>query len=376
MHMKAAVLYQQGLPRPFARSVPLVIEDVDIEGPGQNEVLVQIAAAGLCHSDLSGIEGVRARPLPTIVGHEASGVVVDIGPGVTRLKRGDHVVAVFASGCGHCKYCYRSRPVLCQSSRQARAEGTLQSGARRLSLKGKKINHYSALSTFAEYAVISQDALVPVDKSVPLEVAALFGCAVVTGVGAVVNTANVEMGMSAAVVGLGGVGLNAILGLVAVGATPIVAVDLNPAKIELALALGASHGVVAGTATCVEEVRDLTGGGVDFAFEMAGSPIALDLAYSLTGRGGLTVSAGLPDAKKFVSYSPALLVLEERAIKGSHMGGCVPHRDVPRFIELYQAGRLPVDRLHDGDVTFDQLNAGFDRLAAGEVVRQTLRPQM
>jgi len=374
MRMKAAVMYEQGRPRPYAETKPLVIEDIELGSPGPGEALIEVAAAGLCHSDLSTIEGLRPRKVPAVMGHEAAGIVREVGTGVKRLKPGDHVVAVFVSSCGLCRYCDSGRPNLCTSSWRARAEGTLQSGVRRLQKNGQQINHYSGLSTFAEYAVISENALVAVDPEVPLEVAALFGCAVVTGVGAVFNSAAVPPGASTAVVGLGGVGLNSLLGLVACGANPIIAVDLRDDKLALATKLGATHTINAGDEKSVEMVRDLTNGGVDFAFEMAGSIPAMETAYALTGRGGMTVSAGLPDPSKTVAYAHAPLVSDERTIRGCYMGGCVPQRDIPRFVSLYRAGKLPVDRLRTGDITFATINEGFDRLADGAVVRQTLRP--
>jgi alcohol dehydrogenase len=375
MLMKAAVLFEQGLPQPYERSLPLRIQEVKLDPPGEGEVLIEVEAAGLCHSDLSTIEGLRPRRVPSVMGHEAAGIVREVGTGVRRFSPGDHVVAVFVASCGECRYCSNSRPNLCTRSWQARAEGTLQSGARRISCDGAEIYHYSGLSTFAEYAVVAENSLVKIDKTVPLEVAALFGCAVVTGVGAVMNTGRVRPGDSAAVVGLGGVGLNALIGLVASGAYPIIAVDLSIAKLELAISLGATHAVLAGTERTVDEVRDLTDGGVDFAFEMAGSIPAMETAYAITGRGGTTVSAGLPNPTKTVAYAHAPMVSDERTIKGSYMGSCVPQRDIPRFMELYLAGRLPVDRLRSGDVSFSTLNKGFDLLSAGKVVRQTLRPK-
>lgn len=376
MKMKAAVLYEQGLSAPYETSRPLRIEEVTLDPPGPGEVLVEVAAAGLCHSDLSTIEGLRPRKVPTVMGHEAAGIVREVGEGVTRLKPGDHVVAVFVSSCGECRYCSDSRPNLCTSSWTARAEGTLKSGARRLALGDEPLYHYTGLSTFAEYAVVAENSLVAIDKAVPLEVAALFGCAVVTGVGAVFNTGQVRPGQSAAVVGLGGVGLNMLLGLRACGAYPIVAVDLSPAKLELARELGADHAVLAGTDTTVQEVLDLTRGGVDFAFEAAGSIPAVQTAYSLLARGGTAISSGLPNPVKTAEYAHAPMVSDEKSVRGSYMGSSVPLRDIPRFLELYLSGRLPVDRLRSGDVGFDDINRGFDLLASGEVVRQTLRPHL
>ena len=373
MKMTAAILFEAGRPRPYRDSTPLMIDQVDLDGPGPGEVLMEVRAAGLCHSDLSAIEGSRPRKLPAIPGHEAAGIVREVGEGVTGLKVGDHVVAVVVTACNNCSYCYAGRPNLCEATKEARTKGTLQSGARRLHFRCDEINHYSGLSVFAQYAVCAESSLVAVDKSVPFEIAALFGCAVVTGVGAVLNTAKMPAGVSAAVVGLGGVGLSALLGLVASGAYPIIAVDAQPAKLELAKTLGATHGVLAGD-QCAEEVRALTRGGVEFAFEMAGSIPAMSTAYAITRRGGTTVSAGLPDTTKTISYGHAAFVTDERTVKGSYMGSCVPRRDVPKYIELFKSGRLAVDRLYSGSFGFDGLNAGFDHLADGHSVRQVLLP--
>ncbi len=375
MKMTAAVLYEQGLPHPFTVSKPMRIEQVSLTPPGPGEVLIQVAAAGLCHSDLSAIEGLRPRKLPTVVGHEGAGVVVELGSGVHDINVGDHVVTSFVSSCGNCRYCSDARPHLCTVSTASRANGTLPSGLRHLVCDdGSELNHYSGLSVYAQYATVDQSAVVAIDKRVPLEVASLFGCAVMTGVGAVVNTAKVSPGRSAAVVGLGGVGLNSLLGLVVSGAWPIIAADVLPAKLELARSLGATHTVLANAKDAVAQVRDLTRGGVDFAFEMAGSMPAMEFAYAITARGGTTVSAGLPRPEAAIAYPHAAMVSDERTIKGSYMGSCIARRDIPRFIDLFMAGKLPVDKLHAGDLGFEGLNEGFDKLADGSVVRQTLRP--
>ena len=376
MKIKAAVLHQQGLPAPYAVSRPIRIEEVTLDGPGEGEVLIEVVAAGLCHSDLSTIANVRPRKVPTVIGHEAAGIVREVGQGVRRLRPGDHVVAVFVASCGHCRYCEDQRPNLCTSSWTARAEGTLQSGARRLHFDQGPLYHYTGLSTFAEYAVVSENSLVSIRKDVPLEVAALFGCAVVTGVGAVFNTARIRPGQSAAVVGLGGVGLNALIGLVAAGANPIVAVDMLPEKLALAKSLGATHGFLASSPDLRQAVMDATWGGVDFAFEAAGALPAVNTAYELLGRGGTLISSGLPDPTAKYAYAHAPLVSDEKSIRGSYMGSCDPKRDVPRYLDLFLAGRLPVDRLRSGDIGFGQINEAFDALAAGTIVRETLRPNL
>ena len=374
MKMKAAVMRVQGKPRPYADSQPMTIETVDLDPPGPGEVLYKIIGAGLCHSDLSTIENLRPRRLPTVPGHEAAGIVEEVGPGVTSLKPGDHVVSMFVSSCGDCRYCNNGRPNLCQSSSIARAEGTLVSGARRLSLNGEPLNHYSGLSVFAQYAVVSQSALIKIPDDVPLEDATIFGCAVVTGVGAVLNTAQVPPGARMAVVGLGGVGMNALMAGVVAGAERIVAVDLNADKLRLARELGATDTFLAGNADVVEEIRSATDGGLDYVIETAGAIPAMNLAYAIAARGGMIVSAGLPASTATFAFPHSALVTDEKTIRGSYMGSCVPKRDIPRFIALYQRGKLPVQKLRSGFVTFEQINEGFDKLADGAVLRQVLRP--
>ena len=352
----------------------MTIETVDLDSPGPGEVLYKIIGAGLCHSDLSTIENLRPRRLPTIPGHEAAGIVEEVGPGVTGLKPGDHVVSMFVSSCGDCRYCNNGRPNLCQSSSAARADGTLVSGARRLSLNGEPLHHYSGLSVFAQYAVVAQAALIKIPDDVPLEDATIFGCAVVTGVGAVLNTAQVPVGGRMAVVGLGGVGMNALMGGVVAGAERIVAVDLNADKLRLARELGATDTFLAGNADVVAEIRSATDGGLDYVIETAGAIPAMNLAYAIAARGGMIVSAGLPAVSATFAFPHSALVTDEKTIRGSYMGSCVPKRDIPRFISMYQRGKLPVQKLRSGFVTFDQINEGFDRLADGAVLRQVLRP--
>jgi alcohol dehydrogenase len=374
MKMKAAVLRAQGLSRPYATTMPMTIEEVDLDPPGPGEVLYRIIGAGLCHSDLSTIENLRPRKLPTIPGHEAAGIVEDVGPGVTGLKPGDHVISVFVTSCNDCRYCNGGRPNLCQGANTSRTNGTLISGARRLSLNGEPIWHYSGLSVFAQYAVVARNALIKIPDDVPLEDASIFGCAVVTGVGAVLNTAQVPPGGQMAVVGLGGVGMNALMGGVVAGAERIVAVDLNADKLRIARELGATDTFLAGNADAVEEIRQATDGGLDYVIETAGSIPAMNLAYAIAARGGMVVSAGLPAIDARFSYLHSALVSDEKSIRGSYMGSCVPKRDIPRFIALYQRGRLPVHKLRSSLIGFDDINAGFDRLAEGTVLRQILQP--
>lgn len=335
-------------------------------------MLVRIAAAGLCHSDLSIINGDRPRRTPIVLGHEAAGVVEALGEGVTDLEPGDHVILVFVASCGHCDPCSEGRPVLCEPAAAANVAGTLLGGGKRLSYQGETIDHFIGVSAFAEYAVLSRRSLQKIDKELPLEIAALFGCAVMTGVGAVVNTAQVRPGQSVAVVGLGGVGLSALMGAVAAGASRVVAVDLADDKLVLAKALGATDVINAGAANAVEQLRELTGGGVDHALEMVGSAKALEFAYKVTRRGGMTVTVGLPASSQNLMTPVWHLVAEERTLKGSYLGSCVPRRDIGRFVSLYRNGRLPVDQLLTGRLPLEQINEGFDRLHRGEAIRQVI----
>ncbi|MEW9031263.1 MAG: zinc-dependent alcohol dehydrogenase family protein [Planifilum fimeticola] len=369
MESRAAVLYEMGLPRPYADSRPLKVETVKLDEPGPGEVLVRIRAAGLCHSDLSVIDGSRPRPVPMALGHEAAGEVVRTGEGVTDLSPGDHVVCIFVPSCGHCLPCREGRPALCEPGAEANVKGTLLSGARRIHRGEKPIHHHLGVSAFADYAVVSRHSLVKVDPRLPFEQAALFGCAVMTGVGAVLNTAGVKPGSSVAIVGLGGVGLCALLGARLAGARQIVAVDVQGEKLAFARELGASDTFDAREDGVEETIRRATAGGVDYAFETAGVVDALHLAFRITRRGGVTVTSGLPHPDRRLSIPPVVLTAEERTIKGSYVGSCVPQRDIPRYIDLFRQGRLPVDRLLSGTLSLERINEGFDRLASGTVAR-------
>lgn len=374
MKTRAAVIREMQKPRPYAQSRPLSIEEVELAPPGPDEVLVRIRAAGLCHSDLSTINGDRPRQMPMVLGHEAAGEVLELGSGVKDLKVGDHVILVFVPSCGHCMPCMEGRPALCEPGFQSNGAGTLMGGSIRLSQNGAPMHHHVGVSAFAEHAVVSRHSLVKIDKSLPFEEAALFGCAVITGAGAVVNTAKVSAGTTSAVVGLGGVGLMSMLMARAAGCRQVIAIDMIPEKLALAKQLGATHVVNAADKDCIEQVKAISDGGVDFGFEMASSVKALELAYRITKRGGTTVTASLPHPSHTVAIPATHLVAEERTLKGSYVGSCVPARDIPRFIALYQQGLLPVDRLMSERIGLDQINEGFDRLADGASVRQILIP--
>ncbi|ULQ48275.1 zinc-dependent alcohol dehydrogenase family protein [Flagellatimonas centrodinii] len=375
MKTRAAVLRQMGLPAPYADSRPLQVETVDLAPPAEGELLIRVQAAGLCHSDLSVINGSRPRVMPMVLGHEAAGVVEACGPGVTDFAPGDAVVFSFVPVCGHCDPCASGRAALCEPGARANVAGSLLGGTTPFTDcgDGATLHHHLGVSGFAERTVVSQRSAVKIDPSLPPEIAALFGCAVMTGVGSVVNTARVAPGQSVAVFGMGGVGLAALLGAVASGAYPVVAVDVRADKLALARELGATHTILAAAEIDVPAaIKAAVPGGVEVAVETVGHEQVLLQAYQATRRGGTTVTVGLPHPSRNFVISAVSLVAEERTVKGSYMGSCVPSRDVPRFVALYRAGRLPVDRLLTHTLTLDQINEGFDRLARGEAVRQVV----
>ena len=373
MKTKAAVLYEMGAPPPYSKSQPFVIDEITLAGPGTGEVLVEIAGAGLCHSDLSVVDGSRPRVMPMVLGHEASGIVREVGAEVTEFAPGDQVVFSWVACCGRCHFCISGRGALCGPGNAANIAGTLLSGARHFAdSKANVCNHHLGVSAFSQFTVAAQESLVKIDASVQLATAALFGCAVMTGVGAVVNTARVTPGSSVAVFGMGGVGLSAIMGARVAGANPIIAIDRLDDKLTLASELGATHVINVERDDPVAAIRELTAGGADYAFESVGNEQVLIQAYEATKCGGTTITVGLPAPNKMFSIPAISITAEERTIKGSYMGSCVPRRDIPRFIEMYRAGLLPVDKLHTHTLRLDEINLGFDRLAQGMAVRQII----
>jgi len=370
MTVRGAVLREMGRPAPYAQSRPLEVVELELEGPGPGEILVAVRAAGLCHSDLSVIDGSRPRVMPMVLGHEAAGEVLEAGPDVEGLAPGDHVVLTFVPTCGECGPCRAERPALCEPGAAANAAGSLLSGERRWRGDGV-LHHHLGVSAFAEQVVVSAHSAVKVDADLPFEVAALFGCAVLTGVGAVLNAAHVQPGESVVVFGLGGVGLAALLGARYAGADPLVAVDVVADKLERARELGATHAIPGGP-QAVEQIREATGGGAMHVIETVGSAAVLAEAYAATRRGGTTVTVGLPHPEQQLSIPAVSLVTEEKTLRGSYLGSSVPARDIPRLVDLYREGRLPVDRLLTHRLALDELNEGFDRLARGEAVRQAV----
>lgn len=365
--VKAAVLY--------AVKQPLRVEDVRLDAPRDGEVLVRIGAAGVCHSDYHFMNGDLPIGLPCVLGHEGAGVVEEVGRGVTTVKPGDHVVLLFRPNCGHCEFCSQGRPALCWMAAQLRNTGRLLDGTSRLSREGEEIKHFLGVSCFAERTVVPEQGVVPIPEDVPMEVAALVGCAVMTGVGAVMNTARVPPGAAVLVVGAGGVGLNCVMGAALVGAHPIIVADLVDAKLETAMDFGATHAVNARTHDLVEGVRELTSGeGVDFSFEAIGSPKAMAQTFQALRRGGVATAVGIAPAGSELSISAGELVYQEKTLKGSYYGSTRPQADMPRLLQLYRSGKLPIDRLISRRYPLDQVNEAYDALLAGEVARSVLIP--
>jgi len=372
MRVTSAVLVEPGASRPYTDSAPLALETLELDSPGAGELLIRVRAAGLCHSDLSTLDGTRPRPMPMALGHEAAGEVLEVGAGVAGFAPGDHVVLAFVPSCGECAPCRGGRPALCEPGAVANGEGVLLGGRGRLRrADGAPVHHHLGVSAFSDHVVVSARSAVHIDADLPWEIAALFGCAVLTGVGAAVNAARVALGDSVAVFGLGGVGLAALMGALASGASPVFAVDREAAKLALAEELGATRAIDAADDP-VATIRELSGGGVRHAIETVGKAAVLAQAYEATARGGTTTTVGLPHPSESFAVPAVTLTAEERTVQGCYLGSCIPSRDIPRFVRLYKEGRLPVDRLLTHVLGPDEINAGFERLASGDGVRQVV----
>ena len=364
MKFRAAVLRTAGAARPYERSRPLAIEQVELPAPGPGEVLVRIRAASLCHSDLSVVNGDRRWPLPIVPGHEAAGTVESIGPEVSGFSPGDPVALIFLAQCGHCARCLEGRSFLCERGTQANREGRLITGGPHLRLAGQPLHHHMGLAAFAEYALVADKSLVRIPAGGNFVEASLFGCAVMCGAGSALYTARIATGESVAVVGLGGVGLAGIMGARLAGATRIVAIDRSAGKADLARACGATDFLPADEAAGADPV--------DVALEASGTVAGFELALQITRRGGRTVTASLPAADQSFHFPLARLVAEARTVSGSYIGSCLPNRDIPAFMALHKQGRLPVGRLVSGTVALEDINAAMDALADAQAVRQVI----
>jgi S-(hydroxymethyl)glutathione dehydrogenase/alcohol dehydrogenase len=358
--MRASVL--------FAPRSPLKLEEVELEEPRAAEVRVRMAASGVCHSCLHAADGSWQNvPMPIVLGDEGAGVVEAVGPGVQTLKPGDHVILSWAPTCGRCHYCVIGRPNLCEQRRPG--QGVLPEGTTRMSLASQPVYQYGHVATYASVTVVAESSAIAIDPAMPLDRAALIGCSVMTGVGAVINTAQVPPGASMAVFGVGGVGLNVIQGGAMVAAQPIVAVDVVAARLEHARALGATHTIDAARTEPVAEIRRITRRGADFTFAAVGDTRAIGQAAEALAPGGTCVVIGVPATGATLPLDVRPLVTGERVIRGSSYGSARTREDLPRLVDLYRGGRLKIDELITRRYGLDEANEAFRALAAGELSR-------
>lgn len=348
---------------------PFIIETLALDAPRAGEVLVRIAASGVCHSDWHLVTGTTKHPMPCVAGHEGAGVVEAVGAGVTRVKPGDHIVLSWTPDCGHCFYCQQGKPNLCETFTGPIWEGVMLDGTPRLHHGSQPVYHYCGLATFAEYAVVPEQSCVPIRKDVPLTVASLVGCAVATGVGAALFTAGVRPGESVVVFGCGGVGLNILMGAALCGASTIIAVDTNAPKLQMARDFDATHTLLMSDGI-IDEIRALTGGrGADHVFEAVGLTSVQELALEAARPGGSLVLVGLSPMGSGTNLPGAVITRKELVIKGSYYGTVHPARDFPRLIDLYVAGRLKLDKLVSQTYRLDQINEAYANMLTGEVAR-------
>lgn len=361
MKTTAAVIYE-----PFSS---FKLEALDLQAPQADEVLVKIAAAGVCHSDWHLMTGDTKHPMPVVPGHEGAGVVEAVGEGVAGIRVGDHVALNWAPNCGHCFYCLRNRPSLCTTFIEPLWAGTMMDGTTRYSLEGKPVYHFSAIGCFSERAVVPQECCIPVDKEIPLEIAALIGCAVTTGVGSVLNTARLEPGSSVAVFGVGGVGLSIIMGAKLAGAAQIIAIDTNEAKGELAQEFGATEALISSPGV-VGDIRRLTAGrGADYVFEAIGIPAVQELCLEAVRPAGTVVLVGLSPMGSDTNLPGAIITRQEKTVTGSYYGTANTARDFPLYAGLYKQGKLDLDRLVSRTYPLEQINEAYSDMLSGEIAR-------
>jgi len=361
MKVKAAVFYEP--------NTPFQIEELDLAEPRAGEVLVKVAAAGVCHSDWHLMTGATQHALPVVPGHEGSGVVQTLGQGVTRVQMGDHVALNWAPNCGHCFYCVNGRPSLCEAYVGPIWAGTMMDGTTRFSKNGQPVYHFSAVACFAQYIVVPEQCCVPLPRDVPLPVAALIGCAVTTGVGAVLNTAQVKPGSSVAVFGAGGVGLSIIMGAKLAGAGRIIAIDTNESKGDIAQAFGATDILIAGAQTNAAIKRMTEGRGADYVFEAIGLPQVQEQCLEVVRPGGLVVLVGVSPMGSGTNLPGAIITRQEKTVTGSYYGTANTARDFPLYADFYREGRLDLDRLVSKTFALAQINEAYEEMLGGELAR-------
>ncbi|MDO5092044.1 MAG: alcohol dehydrogenase catalytic domain-containing protein [Propionibacteriaceae bacterium] len=364
MKITGAVLERVGTDAPYATSKPIVVTELELDPPGPTELLVRVEAAGICHSDLSVVNGARPRPVPMLLGHESAGIVVEAGE-QTAVRPGQRVVMTFLPRCGECPSCLTDGRLPCEPGSKVNAAGTLMSGGIRLHRGDEPILHHLGVSGFATHTVVDERSVVVVPDEVPPHVAAVLGCAVLTGGGAVLNAGQPEDGDTVAVVGLGGVGMAALITAVALGRGPVIGIDALPDKLDRATSLGAQ-------AVYTPEAALAQGFKAPVVIEAAGHPRALETAFAITSPGGRTVTVGLPHPDARSSFAPAVMTGEARTIIGSYLGSAVPTRDIPTYAQMWLDGKLPIEALISSHITLNQINEGMDALAEGRAMRQII----
>lgn len=362
MRTRAAVFEGEGR--------PLRVETIEVEEPREGEVGLRLVASGVCHSDYHVVKGERSKPTPLVLGHEGSGVVEAVGPGVTSVDVGDHVVLSWVPYCGECRYCLAGRPTLCSRVAGASSRGVMMDGTARFSRGGSPVYSFTSIGSFAEHVVVPEASTVRVRQDAPLDKISVVGCAVATGVGAVLNKADVRQGDSVLVIGCGGVGLSAVMGARLTSAESVIAADINDEALALASDLGATHTVNTRTRDLSDAVAEIVGeDGVDWAFEAIGLPHTIEAMYDMIGPGGTAVVVGQAADGARVSIDPLVMSDREKSLIGCNYGSCQPAIDFPRLVDLYMEGVLDLDRLVARTVPLEEINEAFDAMGRGEVAR-------
>lgn len=350
---------------------PLELTDVELDEPKENEARIRVVACGVCHSDYSCVHGIIRAPIPTVLGHEAGGIVEAVGPGVEGLAPGDHVIAVLTPSCARCEFCREGKPFLCTQMGATLGNCTMPDGTTRLRKDGVSVHQLCAVAGFAERAVVPAGALIKIDADVPLDVVCLIGCGVTTGVGAALNTAQVKPESSVAVMGCGGVGLSIIQGARIAGAKTIIAIDPVASRRALAMTLGATHELDPMAGDVVRSVRKMHSGGVHYAFEAIGRTATIAQCFGMIRPSGLAIMVGVPPATDEVPVRAGGL-LQQKALIGSAYGSAVPQRDVPRFVDLYKKGELKLEAMITHRIGLDQVNDAFETMTRGEGARSVI----
>ena len=362
--MKAAVLYEP--------NTPLKVEKVTLDEPQANEVLVKIVATGLCHSDLHFMKGEMPAPMPVVPGHEGAGIVEKVGPSVTTLQTGDHVVMMVSFSCGKCRYCIEGKPTMCVENLPIQSMATLPGGGKRLHKGKDELNHLFGLASYAEYAVVHERSCVKVREDAPLDVVCLLGCGTSTGIGAAINSTGIKPGESIAIFGCGGVGLSAVIGAKLAGAGKIIAVDTLDKKLAMAKKLGADHLINVSQDDPITKVMELTGGGADYALECIGNVNVMSQAFASIRFGGKLIVVGMAPLGTMFSIATYEFLLG-KTVTGTVQGDINPQIDIPRYIDLFMDGKLPIDKLITRSYTLDEINDAFEALEKGKVIRSVIK---